>query len=294
MWGSQHTRFIVFGLALMLVPVLSACAPQAKGAGPQTVAEAPSSKPADDAKSDDVSLPEEPEALFAYAMDRIESDPERAATALEGAALQGHGRAAYEMGRLQDDAQVAVGWYSMAAAAGEAQAQFALGDAYLNAQGTAREPAWAVAWYERAARQNFAPAQHALGLALMSGVLGPQQPEEALVWLLIAEDNGDARATLPATLLKARLTQTNLQNALERAQAWKDGPAGDGDARADIRFAQYALTRLGFEAGLPDGIEGDRTRQAVNAFRDQEQLGPGGLDGRTLDLLRERLARIGR
>ena len=299
MWATQPFRLAAVCAALILVSGLSACAPQAKAnaqvntAQGQAQGEAPAGA-AGQAAIDAEALPEDPDALFKYAMDVVENDPERAAMALEGAALQGHGRAAYEMARLQDDAQVAVGWYSMAASAGQPEAQLALGEAYLNGRGTAREPAWAVSWFERAARLDHGPAQHAFGLALLSGVMGPQQPEEALVWLLIARDNGVAQAALPVALLEARLTVTNIKTARERALAWKDGDAGDGAARADTRFAQYALTRLGYEAGLPDGIEGERTRQAVTDFRTQQNLGPGGLDGRTLDLLREKLARIGR
>lgn len=296
MWARHFTRVAVLGAAFAFATVLTACEPQTTPSadGTQLATGGAGAHSPDAQGGEAAALPDDPEALFAYAMARLESDPDGAAVAFEGAALQGHGPAAYQMARQQDDLQVAVGWYAMAAGEGVVEAQYALGQAYLYGQGTAREPAWGVSWFERAARRDFAPAQYALGLALQSGVLGGAQPEEALVWFLVAKGNGFDGAELAATLLEARLSETNVNTARERAAAWQEGPTGDGDARADTRFAQYALSRLGFDAGLADGIEGERTRQAVSDFRVRENLGPGGLNARTLDLLRDKLAALGR
>lgn len=239
-------------------------------------------------------LPEGADALYEHAMAVRGDDPVRAAEAFEAAAMQGHGEAAYQLGQLQSDPKSAVGWYSMAAAIGQTDAQYALGEAYLEGRGTAREPAWGVSWFERAARAGNARAQYAMGAAMLSGALGPSQPEEAMVWFLVAEHNGFAGAGLMIDMLRSHLSKSVQQVARERADAWTNEPAGDAEERATTRFAQYALGRLGYEAGLPDGIRGERTDQAVQAFRDQENLGPGGLDGRTLDILRERIARLGR
>jgi len=234
------------------------------------------------------------EAQFSLAMDLLEADPAAAAGWLERAAMQGHGNAAYRLSLLQDDANRQVEWNSMAASVGQVDAQYALGDAYLNGRGTAKEPAWGLSWLERAARAGHAKAQFAMGVAMATGVTGAAQRADGLVWLLIAERNKSTHAAPVVSALKARLSQTAIDQANERATAWTNDPAGDAEARATVRFAQYALGRLGFDAGLPDGITGDRTDAAIAAFRVDRKLGEGTLDGRALDILRERLAVLNR
>lgn len=275
-------------LTAILTPILGGCAPQAKttagGAADASAAQATAQETYLRAMPDDV------EGQYKHAMVLRDTDAEQASRLFEHAALQGHGESAYQLGLLQTDAKRRVEWYSMAAAIGQTDAQFALGEAYLHGQGTAKEPAWGLSWFERAARAGHARAQHAMGVALMSGLSGPAMQEEALVWLLIAKQNGFADADLMIGLLQARFSPAVSRDAQERAQAWTNEPAGDAEARATTRFAQYALGRLGFDAGLADGIRGDRTDQAVSAFRVSQGMNAGGLDGRTLDLLRERLA----
>jgi len=236
--------------------------------------------------------PVDADAQYVLALDLLKSEKNKATATrwLESAAMQGHGEAAFKLGGLQDEPSRQVEWYSMAAAVGQVDAQYALGDAYLNGRGTAKEPAWGLSWLERSARAGHAKAQFAMGVAMATGMTGTPQRQEGLVWLLIAQKNGLAHAAPVISTLKARLTQTTINQSVERAEAWVNEPAGDAESRALIRFAQYALGRMGFDAGLADGISGDRTEAAVQAFRKDRGLGEGGVSGRMLDILRERLA----
>jgi len=273
-----------------LAMLLGACTPQPKaGAGVKTTAE-----PQVVATADAPTMPADADGQYEQAMAMKDTDPERAVALLERAALQGHGEAAYQLGMLQADARRRVEWHSMAAAVGQVDAQYALGEAYLYGRGTAKEPAWGLSWLERAARAGHTQAQYAMGMAFATGFAGSAMGEEALVWLLIAQQNGQSDAGLMISMLQARLSNSTRAAAAERAKAWVNEPAGDAESRATTRFAQYALGRLGFDAGLADGIRGDRTDQAVSAFRQGQGLRPGGLDGRTLDLLRERIAVLNR
>lgn len=283
MFRTFRARRAVLGAALAVTAILGGCAPQAKVSG-----DAAGSPAAAQAEAQET--PDDPDGQYKHAMALRESDPGQAARLFERAALQGHGESAYQMGLLQPEPKRQVEWYSMAAAIGQQDAQYALGEAYLHGRGTAKEPAWGLSWFERAARAGHAQAQYAVGVALMSGLMGPAMREEALVWLLIAKQNGFADADLLIGLSQAGFSDAVLKGIQERAEAWINEPAGDAESRATTRFAQYALGRLGFDAGLADGIRGDRTDLAVSAFRVSKGMSAGGLDGRTLDLLRERVA----
>lgn len=223
------------------------------------------------------------------------SDPTAAAHWLESAALQGQGAAAYQLGLLQAEPKRAAEWYSMASAMGHIGAQYELGDAYLNGRGTAKEPGWGLMWLERSARAGYPPAQLALGLAMTSGVAGRGQRATALTWLLIAQNNNAQGAAPAISALKSRLSTSIIDAADQRAKTWRDEPFSDtpGD-RASLRFAQYALNRLGHDPGTADGIDGERTYTAIVAFRRAEGLGGGGCDGKLLDRLRERLMVLNR
>lgn len=272
--------------ALILAASLGACAPQPKAA-PKVQTDQPATASINLNSMD-------ADALYDAAMALVETDVAQAGLMFERAALQGHGEAAYQLGLLQTDAKRQIEWHSMAASVGQIDAQYTLGEAYLYGYGTAKEPAWGLSWFERAARAGHARAQYALGAAMATGLVGPAMREDALVWMIIAQNNGYADAALMVSLLQPRMSTSAWADIQDRAKAWTNEPAGDAEARANTRFAQYALRRLGFNAGLADGIQGDRTDMAVNAFRAAEGLRAGKLDGRTLDLLRERVALLNR
>ena len=232
-------------------------------------------------------------AQFDYAVKLAETDAQAAAKWIERAALQGEGEAAYRLGLMQDDPKRAIEWYSMASAMNHAGAQYQLGDAYLHGKGTAKEPGWGLMWFERAARAGNADGQYALGVALATGMIGAPQREDALVWLTLAKGHGHADVDILIAALKTRLSGDALQRVADRVKGWTDEPVGEqaGD-RATLRFAQYALGRLGYNAGPADGIEGERTLAAIADFRADQGLGEGALDAQTLERLRDRVAAL--
>jgi len=234
-------------------------------------------------------------AQYDLGLTLAESDPKAAGRWFENAALQGYGPAAFQMGLMQTASKRAVEWYSMASAMDHVGAQYKLGDAYLNGRGTAKEPEWGMMWFERAARAGSAEAQRALSVAMATGVAGTVQRREALMWLLISEgqamDQAMGAGDGVMRPLKARLSPAAIKLAGQQAEAWVKGSSSTevGD-RATVRFTQYALSRLGFDPGFADGIDGERTYDAIVAFRAVEKMGGGGIDGALLDRLRERLS----
>ena len=238
-------------------------------------------------------------AQYDLGLTLADSDPKAASRWFENAALQGYGPAADQMGLMQTAPKRAVEWYSMASAMDHIGAQYKLGDAYLNGRGTAKEPEWGMMWFERAARAGSAEAQRALGVAMASGVVGAGQRREALMWLLISEGPALDQALDQAMgaggdvirTLKARLSPAVIKLAGQQAEAWvKEASSTEVGDRATVRFTQYALSRLGFDPGFADGIDGERTYDAIVAFRAVERMGGGGIDGALLDRLRERLS----
>lgn len=221
-----------------------------------------------------------------------DSDPKTAERWLENAAMQGQGAAAYHLGLMQANPKRVVEWFSMASAMGHVGAQYELGEAYLRGRGTAKEPGWGLMWLERAARAGDARAQLALGKALSSGVAVPARRNEALVWLMIAQGQNTEGADAAISALKVRVSSAAFSAAQMQAASWINEPVLDAtEGRATMRFVQYALGRLGVDAGPTDGIDGERTWSAITAFRKAENLDlGGGVDGAMLDRLRERLA----
>jgi len=293
---SGHTRAWALGVIFLAAPILGGCAGNGAKTNTQT---ADANKPQAEAeslaglrtyaKAGDIG------AQFDLGLSLTETDFKAASTWLERAALQGYGPAAHQLGLLQDDPKRAVEWYSMASAMGHVASQYEMGNAYLNGRGTAKEPGWGLMWVERAARAGNGDAQFTMGQAMAKGLVGPAQRGEALVWLLIAAGNGGADAEPIIEDIKARLSTETIATAELRAGAWTNEPETDGlEDRAALRFAQYALARLGYDAGPADGISGDLTQTAIAAFRAQQDMRAGGLDGRMLDRLRERLALLKR
>lgn len=302
MLRAKCKRWAFVGGVMAVTLSLGACTPNAKNKPIVTADLTNPTDPTDPTNPKAVQAPKTPvavavdpvgaEAQYRYAVKllNIHENDSQAQKWLESAAMQGHGDAAFALGERQVELGRQVEWFSMAAAIGQVDAQYALGDAYLNGRGTAIEPAWGLSWLERAARAGHAKAQFAFGVAMATGMTGAPQRSEGLVWLLIAQKNGYEHADPVISTLKARLSKTVIGQSRTRANAWTNELSGDAENRALVRFVQYALGRMGFQAGLADGLSGDRTGQAIQAFRKAQGLGEGAIDGRMVDILRERLA----
>jgi Sel1 repeat len=77
---------------------------------------------------------------------------------------------------------------------GNAQAQYALGGAYYNGNGVARNAAQGAQWLLKAAEGGYAPAQCDLGVMYQNGVGVNQSLKDALKWYHRAAEQGDAFA----------------------------------------------------------------------------------------------------
>src|SRR6266852_1564275 len=77
---------------------------------------------------------------------------------------------------------------------GNPQAQYALGGAYYNGNGTARNPVEGARWLLKAAENGYAPAQCDLGVMYEKGARVEQSYKDTLKWYRTAAEQGDALA----------------------------------------------------------------------------------------------------
>lgn len=223
-------------------------------------------------------------------------DAEAAARWTNLAAERGDPRARYRVGAayyhglgVEQDYEVAARFLGQAAVEGHAQAQFLLAECFANGRGVAKNAAWAARWYGKAALQGHREAQYAYGLLHAAGVGLPKDPEAGHGWLLVAEGNGHEGAPE----IRRSLAEEMGPEAIARSQAWAeafrpDPSAGGLSDRPTVRYVQYTLNELGFDAGPVDGLFGPRTRAAIEAYRTKRgQPADGRLNAGLLDSLLE-------
>ena len=121
----------------------------------------------------------------------------------------------------------------------------------------------------------------------------PEEPAEAYQWFALAAKSGDQEAAKRRDLIKLQLDPLPLA-AAEQAVARLDGQARGGrsqrggrsrqewaDASATpntalVTRAQGLLNKLGYDVGVPDGLMGARTRDAIKSFERRNGLDETG------------------
>ena len=168
-------------------------------------------------------------------------------------------------------------WLEQAGINGQSDAQFRLGSIYLNGRNVSTEEVWGVHWLARAADQGHAKAQYQLGVVYATGLGWQQDLAEAWRWLMLAKKRDVAEAETILKKLWPRLTAQELDEGELLLSKWRKVDAESGLPRAQIRFIQQALNRLGFSSGSADGFSGPVTRKAIGTFRSRYNVsGSGG------------------
>lgn len=227
----------------------------------------------------------------------VEADPERAVAYMYQAGEAGHAAARYHMGvfhqagvGVKRDPEIAVQWFRLAARQGFPEAAAALADAFENGVGVEKDLMWSMRWQERAASFGVVRSQYKFGALLAAGRGMPADPETGLRWLLLAARAGDPDAGRIADAVRGMLPPDKRRRAAAAADAWTPQPAGHlsiADAPT-LRFIQAALKQLGIDAGPVDGLDGPRTRAAIQRFRQARGLRSGtAIDTAFLSVLKE-------
>jgi TPR repeat protein len=207
--------------------------------------------------------------------------------------------------------ETAMQWYSRAAELNHPEAQYNLGIAHIEGVGTTYDPALAVTYFRQAAQGKIPEAAYNLGLILENGLIGEIDTEEAAYWYSKAAqmDNKSAAAVLKLLKKTADLSDQQLVElsvAYDAAYFADEIEPASGDtktnavmdpeseyikasqANSNITLArndppmspwqllvsqvQGGLKQTAFYRGPEDGIYGPRTRDAIKAYEESNNL----------------------
>ncbi|WP_133122937.1 peptidoglycan-binding protein [Zhengella mangrovi] len=185
------------------------------------------------------------------------------------------------------DLEGAKTWYQMAAQQGNAGAMHNLAVLFATGVDGVVDNTSAVRWFLDAAEMGVKDSQFNLGILAAKGVGMKQDLIESYKWFAVAARNGDKDAAAKRDEVAKALRPEQLDKARAKADLWKPrtpdaeantpsipaswNAAQEQTASVDmtkaVRNIQLILNKNGFDAGTPDGIMGDKTKQAIKAFQ---------------------------
>ena len=232
-------------------------------------------------------------ALFEIAGRTATTDPVRAFTLYSASAQRGLAPAQYRVGQAYEkgrgtgvDLELAREWYGRAAEAGNTSAMHNLAVLYaMGADGQA-DPETAGRWFTEAAEHGVKDSQYNLGILYAQGNGVAEDLTESYKWFDAAAKAGDPEAGTKREEVKAALSEAQLAEAQAKVAAWQARtPAlaanrvvvpddwriapnvSEVDMTKAVRNVQAILNKAGFDAGVPDGVMGKKTRQAIMQFQ---------------------------
>ena len=232
-------------------------------------------------------------ALFEVAGRVGPNDADRAFALYKAAAERGLAPAQYRLGQAYEkgrgttlDYDQARRWYEIAADAGNTSAMHNL--AVLHAM-NGGNPEEAGRWFTEAASYGVKDSQYNLGILHAQGSGVAEDLTESYKWFDAAAKAGDADAGSKRDEVAGALDPAQLEEARAKAVAfrartpavdanrvnvpseWRARPLAAADMKKAVRNVQAILNKNGFDAGVPDGVMGNRTRGAIRKF--QESVG---------------------
>jgi len=160
------------------------------------------------------------------------------------------------------DKYAAFPYYLKAAAKGNVQAMNALGDAYVNGDGTSIDHEAARLWFGRSARAGSAYGQQNYAALLALGLGGPQDGPNALLWYQLAAESGNTMAMFGLGKMYAQGMGIPKDDAM--AIEWYTVCAANGSPRCERTLADRGL--------IPDRWKArEEEVRAIAARKQQEQ-----------------------
>ncbi|MEX2516397.1 MAG: SEL1-like repeat protein [Gammaproteobacteria bacterium] len=134
-------------------------------------------------------------------------------------------------------------------------------------------------------------AQYMLGRLHSQGKGVAQDYVEAHKWYNLAASHGHKHAGQARDTLSQRMSSTQVATAQREARQWKSGAdkisTDTPPLRQTINSIQRSLNELGYDAGVPDGLMGAKTRAAIREYQYAHGL---DVDSQPTESLREHLA----
>jgi localization factor PodJL len=222
----------------------------------------------------------------------ITQDYAEAAKWYERAAAQGFVPAQYRIGNLYEagqgvdkDFEVAKLWYQRGAEAGNRMAMHNLAALYAGGQLGEQQFESAAEWFAQAAARGMTDSQFNLGMLYARGLGVEQDFEQSYKWFSLAARNGDTDAAKARDDIAKSLTAEAVGRVGDEVNLWKAEPIdlaanfaplgtwspsfdpGEAITAKDVvSKVQLVLDKLGFDVGVPDGLAGPKTAEAIKAF----------------------------
>lgn len=259
----------------------------------------------------------EAEAQFALGLryrdgEGVSQSYREAARWFDAAANSGHVAAQMNLGVMYrqgvgvpKDVDLARVWLHAAARAGNPEAQKYLGEVYAQDDQGTPDYFQAARWFREAAEQGVVDAQYNMGVLYEGGLGVPRDLGQAYYWFGLAARMGDAVAGEDQSRLAAQVDSSERTALDERIAGFRAvrhspesaaAPAGSGATtggnraeitrRDQIRELQQLLVARGYDPGTPDGLPGERTREAIRAFQADRGL---PVDGRISEQVLQQL-----
>ena len=215
---------------------------------------------------------------------------------LERAASSGLAPAQYRLGAMYERGQGvtkdlgrARSWHQAAADKGNVKAMHNLAVGASARYGGAPDYALAATWFGEAASYGLADSQFNLGILAEHGLGQEKDLAQAYKWFSLAAKGGDKEAAKRRAQVKPKLDPAALAaveaevkswqakaaipeaNEVEKAE-WAQIAAAGATSASLVTRAQALLNRLGYDAGSPDGVMGERTSAAIRSFERRNGL----------------------
>ena len=183
--------------------------------------------------------------------------------------------------------------YEKAALQGNLTAMHNLAVLYAGNDLGTPDNAQAVRWFANAAELGMRDSQYNLAVMRAKGIGTPVNLEDSYKWFAIAANHGDVSAAQKRNLLAETMAADALDRARAAAENWQAKPqsaaANQTEVPADwrdaavktsqaaqmqqaVRNMQMILRNNGYAIGNVDGVIDDKTKQAVIAFRKDNNL----------------------
>ena len=225
-----------------------------------------------------------------------------AAKWFERSADQGFAPAAFRLGGLYEsglgvdkDLEKARFWYEQAARSGNRMAMHNLAALYASGDLGTQEFEKASLWFQRAASLGLTDSQFNLGMLYARGLGVPQDLNQSFKWFSLAARHGDVDASKARDDIASSLDADTVASLQQEVDAWEQNPINlranfapigtwaeafdPGQPISDksvIEKVQAALNRLGYDVGVPDGLMGPRTSDAIKSFERSTGMSESG------------------
>lgn len=224
-----------------------------------------------------------------------DGDFQEGASLIRKSAQKGLPVAQYSLAKLHEkgiglpkDLKLAREWTEKAANAGNIKAMHDLAVFMAEGEGGEQSYAGAVEWFRKGAEFDVVDSQYNLGVLYERGLGISPNLTEALFWFQIAAANNDAGAPSKVQELSTRVSPEAAMQTSSRAKVWRPARANaisngrfgaqpwNAGNPLQVQAIQVALTALGYDVGVPDGLMGPTTTQAITAYQEQNGLTANG------------------